>query len=258
MRQHEAVNSITRSLKEDELVKSVFLKGSMGRKEEDEHSDVDLYVLVDDEDKFLPKRVRHLEAYREMIFQDDIFIIAPQIIAVYDNLLHVDLFTVTEETLIHKDYFEVLYDPHQRMEKYSKHQKLTLSDQDFVDAVDDTAFFLLQYKKSAERKNDIWSVKILNSVMENLVKVLLQKLCPERAQLGLKMAERSMNEEALHPINKVYEQLTIKGHPRAAEIIFELLDREFEWIKKVLPETKYTISFLRRMINEIRGLNKTE
>ncbi|GGF25169.1 hypothetical protein GCM10010954_25040 [Halobacillus andaensis] len=252
MRQHEAVQMITKSLKKDHLVKAVFLKGSMGRGEEDEQSDVDLYVLVDDEEGFLPKRVRHLEAYREMIFQDDIFIIAPQVIAVYDNLLHVDLFTVTDETLILKDYFKVLYDPDQRMEKYRKQQHLTLSDQEFVDRVDDTAFFLLQYIKSAGRENDLWSAKILNNVMENLAKVLLQKFCPERAQLGLKTVERSMCGEVVFTFKDIYEQMTIKGHSRAAIMIAELLDREFDWIKEALPESKYTISFLSRMINEIK------
>ncbi|RDY71426.1 nucleotidyltransferase domain-containing protein, partial [Halobacillus trueperi] len=51
----------------------------MGRGEDDEHSDVDLYVLVDEADKeaFLKNRQMHLESYQRIIFYDDIFIIAP-------------------------------------------------------------------------------------------------------------------------------------------------------------------------------------
>ncbi|MYL61437.1 nucleotidyltransferase domain-containing protein, partial [Virgibacillus halodenitrificans] len=100
MLQEDAVEKITESLKADPLVKAVFLKGSMGRAEHDEHSDIDLYCLVDQKDEalFLEKRLMYLKAYQDILFWDDIFIIAPQIIAVYNNLLHLDLFTVTEQS----------------------------------------------------------------------------------------------------------------------------------------------------------------
>ncbi|WP_239457229.1 hypothetical protein [Planococcus versutus] len=65
--QELAVGKICASLKKDNLVKAIFLKGSMGR---DEH--------------------------------DDIHIIAPQIIVVFDNLLHLDLFTVMEQNFTEK------------------------------------------------------------------------------------------------------------------------------------------------------------
>ncbi|MCP3029111.1 nucleotidyltransferase domain-containing protein [Halobacillus sp. A5] len=252
MRQYEAVHRITESLKQDELVKAVFLKGSMGRGEEDEHSDVDLYVLVDDEEEFLPKRFRHLEVYRPMIFYDDIYIIAPQIIVVYENLLHVDLFTVTDETIIHKDDIKVLYDPGSRMDKHQTCQNLILSDQEFVDAVDDSAFFLLQYKKAADRGNDLWSVKMLTNVMENMTRVLLHKYCPERAQLGLKTIERSLDASLVQECRDIFKYNTINDHSCAAFQIVEMLDREFEWISSSLPQTTFTDSFLKRMIVEVK------
>ncbi|WP_097042131.1 hypothetical protein [Terribacillus aidingensis] len=52
-----------------------------------------------------------LAAYREVLYSKELFIIAPQLIVVYDNLLTVDLFTVTEETFKHTNQFLVLYDP---------------------------------------------------------------------------------------------------------------------------------------------------
>ncbi len=79
----------------------------MGRDEHDAYSDVDLYVLVDELqlDSFLNDRLTFLETYRSILFYEDYFIIAPQIIAVFDNLLHIDLFTVTEQTFTEKDFF---------------------------------------------------------------------------------------------------------------------------------------------------------
>ncbi|EDL63520.1 nucleotidyltransferase domain-containing protein, partial [Bacillus sp. SG-1] len=162
MRQEKAVESISESLKKDELVQAIFLKGSMGRGENDEHSDVDLYVLVKEEDekKFLEKRVDHLNAYRNLLFYDDIYIIAPQIIAVYDDMLHVDLFTVTEKNFKEKDYFKVVYDPNNIMGKFEATQNLLLSPEEFHELAIDVPWFLFQYRKAYNRGNNLWGVEV--------------------------------------------------------------------------------------------------
>ena len=168
--QELAVEKITASLKKDPLVKAIFLKGSMGRGEHDEHSDVDLYCLVNEEDKeeFLANRVKHLQAYRDIILMDDIFIVAPQIIAVFDDLLHIDLFTVTKESFVGGDIFEVLYDPHHLMDEFMETQGLALTEDEYRDDVLDVGWFLFQYSKSAARGNDIWSVRMLTNVVHHL------------------------------------------------------------------------------------------
>ncbi|MGI8314779.1 nucleotidyltransferase domain-containing protein [Halobacillus mangrovi] len=215
---------------------------------------MDLYCLVKEEDKqeFLEDRKRHVEAYRDIIFYDDIFIIAPQIIAVYDNLLHLDLFTVTEETLIHKDFFQVIYDPGGRMEKYRDKQHLRLSEREFIDAVDDAAFFLLQYKKAADRGNDIWAVKVLNDLLINLAQILLQRYCPERAQLGLKTIDRSLPEEITDRIQHIYQKNTPDEHPEAILFFTAVLSEQVNWIEENLPTLEYTFPLLKRMIQEFQ------
>lgn len=213
----KALETIVNSLKKDKRVQAIFLKGSMGRGEQDEHSDIDLYCLVNEEDKeeFLRSRIYHLESYKKLLFYDDIFIVAPQILAVYENLVHVDLFTVTESTYIEKDFLKVLYDPQLKMEKYKQTQNLNLSKQEFQDAVDDVAWFLFQYNKSSARGNDIWSVSMLHQVMTHLARVLLHRYNPERAQLGLKTLQISLPNNILNALNEVYEHMTNKNHPHA-------------------------------------------
>lgn len=138
LQQELATEKICTSLIEDNLVKAIFLKGSMGRDEHDEYSDIDLYCLVEKEDEelFLNKRLEHIKAYRKIIFYDDIYIIAPQIIVVFDNLLHLDLFTVTEQNFTEKDYFKVLYDPNHLLERFIETQSLKLSKNEFSDSAD--------------------------------------------------------------------------------------------------------------------------
>src|SRR5690606_28054946 len=130
----------------------------------------DLYCLVNEEDKkaFLSNRVEHLLAYRDIILMDDIFIVAPQIIAVFDDLLHIDLFTVTKETFARGDHFKVLYDQHHLMDGFSETQGLTLKEQEYHDDVLDIGWFLYQYRQSTARGNDIWSVKMLTNVVHHL------------------------------------------------------------------------------------------
>lgn len=196
----EAIQTITNSLKKDDKVQSVFLKGSIARDEHDEYSDIDIYCLTEEADveSFNKSRLKHLESYGNLLFHDDIYIIAPQILAVYENLLHVDLFTVTEKTYDAKDYIKVLYDPEGKMEKYMKNQNLTLADSEFQDDVDDVAWFLFQYINSSKRGNDIWAVHMLQHVMNHLSRILLHRYRPERAQLGTKTIETSLNKEIVN------------------------------------------------------------
>lgn len=208
------------------------MKGSVGRGEQDQHSDLDLYCLVEEKDltSFLHSRIHHLESYGKLLFHDDIFIVAPQILAVYENMLHIDLFTVTEKTFIEKDFFKVIYDPDHRLEKFKDTQNLSLSEDEFQDAVDDTTWFLFQYKKSAARGNDLWSVSMLNHAMLHLSRVLLHRYKPERAQLGLKTVEASLPQEVIKNVSVIQENITPQKHRIAAVLLRDLLRPEAEWI----------------------------
>lgn len=252
MRQEQAVQSISESLKKDRLVQAIFLKGSMGRGENDEHSDVDLYVLVNEEDEkeFLENRIEHLNAYRNLLFYDDIFIIAPQIIAVYDDLLHVDLFTVTEKSFKEKDYFKVIYDPDRRMGKYEATQNLLLSAEEFSELAIDVPWFLFQYRKAYNRGNDLWGVEVLQHAMFVFSKVMLHRYYPERAQLGMKALGSLLPEDKLEAINEIYKQLNPETHKKAADLILDLYSKEISWIETKMEDDK-ALPFMRKMAERI-------
>jgi predicted nucleotidyltransferase len=238
MKVNDALNLLTNSFVQDQRVQAIFVKGSVGRGEHDEYSDLDLYCLVDDRDlnSFLQSRVGHLESYGKLLFHDDIFIIAPQIIAVYENMLHVDLFTVTEETFVEKDFFKVIYDPHSRLEKFKSSQSLRLSAAEFQDAVDDIVWFLFQYKKSCERGNDLWSVNMLNHVMTHLARVLLHRYQPERAQLGIKALPSSLPGTIIENVRHIQENITPQKHQVAAIYLREFMNRQADWLFKEVSD----------------------
>ncbi len=252
MIQEQALEKIAASLQADPLVRAVFVKGSIGRGEHDENSDIDLYCLVEESDKqtFLERRLDHLQSYGSLLFYDDIFIIAPQIIAVYEDLLHVDLFTVTEETYIDKDYFQLLYDPEQRMEKYVSKQHLTLSQDEFLDEVIDVAWFLLQYRKTALRENDLWAVEMLRHVAVHLARVLLHHYSPNRAQLGLKAVENSLPAEITAEMRNFFQSITPDKHSLAAVQVVQLLRDHQQWLTQQLSSAPHAKRLLMTMISE--------
>lgn len=252
MRQEAAVEKVLESLKKDPSVRSVFLKGSMGRKEHDKHSDIDLYCLVEEgkEEGFLTRRLDHLKAYKDLIFHDDIFIIAPQIIAIYEDWLHIDLFTVTEKTIQEKDFFTVLYDPENLMGKYESTQNLNVSDEQFRDQVLDAAWFLFQYQKAAARRNDTWAVEMLRHSMRSVTIILLSRYAKERAVLGLKTIHRDLPQERQDRVVEVYEAMTPSHHEVAVRKIAILLESEFDWIREELGEGE-VVSFMGLMVGKV-------
>ncbi|MCM3636285.1 nucleotidyltransferase domain-containing protein [Sporosarcina luteola] len=258
--QELAVEKISESLKSDPRVQAIFLKGSMGRGEHDAHSDVDLYCLVNEEDKkdFLASRVKHLQAYRDIILMDDIFIVAPQIIAVFDDLLHIDLFTVTKETFVGGDHFKVLYDPYHLLDELMETPGLVLSEEEYRDDVMDVGWFLFQYSKSAARGNDIWSVRMLTNVVHHLGRVLLYRYAPERAKLGLKTIEQSLPRSVVSELTEILEFITPGKHAQAVVLMSRLLDREYEWIRLQWSEESQQMRFLRRMIDGYIGEREEE
>ncbi|RSD28710.1 nucleotidyltransferase domain-containing protein [Mesobacillus subterraneus] len=250
MQLNEALETISNSLIQDSRVKAIFVKGSVGRGEHDEHSDLDLYCLVEDceLEGFLKDRIRHLESYNQLLFHDDIYIIAPQILAVYENMVHVDLFTVTPDTFVEKDYYKVIHDPQQRLIQYEPKQSLRLSAGEFQDAVDDVAWFLFQYRKASARSNDLWAVNLLNNVITNLSRVLLHRYRPERAQLGLKTLKTSLPEAILAEVKKIQEHTTPGKHQAAVVLLIELLKGQTEWIFKEVPDSDKIKPLWNRMI----------
>lgn len=248
--QEMAVEKITASLIQSPYVRAVFLKGSMGRNEHDEHSDIDLYCLVEKEQEklFLSERMSHLQAYRPVLFQDDIFIVAPQLIAVFDDLLHIDLFTVTAESFPAKDFFKVVYDPENRLNQFEESQGLEISKDEYTDHVIDVAWFLFQYRKAAARGNGVWSVKMLSHVLEHLARVLLYRYAPLRAQLGLKAVSQSLPASVFSEIENISNLMTPADHAQAASHIRQLLAKEAEWMNERISGRDTIMPLMKKMI----------
>lgn len=253
-----ALNCIVESLKNDVLVEAIYLKGSIARKEHDEFSDIDIYCLVKTEnvERFLPNRLQHLESYQKLVFKDDIYIVAPQLLAVYEDMLHVDLYTVTLETMINKDAMEVLYDPKHILNSIDHKANLKLEKNEFQDSADDMIWFLYQYYMTNLRGNHLWAIHLLHQVLTHLSKVLLHKYAPNRAQLGLKTLSSSLPPTINEEFEMIYSKLHVDTHRIACLQILHIIEREENWLFENVPEPLKIRSFWEKVKGLIKNSNE--
>ena len=232
------VEVLLESLKADEYIEAVFLRGSMAREEHDRFSDIDMYCVVKEEnmEAFLPNRKKHIETYKDTLFVDDIYIIAPQLLVVYEDLIHIDLFTVAPSEISNKDAIKILFDPNGILTAKLESTTMALTPLEFQDAVDDTVWYLYQYYKSASRGNDIWCVQLLRHSLEHFAKVLLHKYCPERASLGIKALHHSLPPSPLDEIVDIMNCTSLVTHGVAVKKLVNAFHYESSWIFDNAPD----------------------
>ena len=246
------VEILLESLKGDQFIEAVFLRGSIAREEHDEFSDIDMYCVVKEEniEVFLPNRKKHIESYKDTLFVDDIYIIAPQLLVVYEDLIHIDLFTVAPSEISNKDAIKILFDPNGILTAKLKSTTMALTPLEFQDAVDDTVWYLYQYYWSAQRGNEIWCIHLLQNSLEHFAKVLLHKYCPERALLGLKATYNSLPSDPLNEIVYIMNCMSLVTHEMAVKKLVKAINNESDWIFENVP-TKEGIKPLWEKIKEL-------
>lgn len=124
MKTYEAITVISNHIIDDGLCDAIILKGSIGRGDDDEFSDVDMYLIVSPEhmDTVLQRRCAYLSAYKEIVYLEDVNFGLPQKVAIYVDALHVDLYVARMEQIGHADPIRVWYDPKGLFSDYIYHR----------------------------------------------------------------------------------------------------------------------------------------
>lgn len=120
-KQKQAISAILAAVCEHPAVRAVFLKGSLATSNGDQYSDVDFYCLVDENKQagFLQDRLPILANYKPVVYWSEQNFVGPQIVAVFADGLHFDLYTVTETNFPRQGQFKVLYDPENILARFS-------------------------------------------------------------------------------------------------------------------------------------------
>jgi hypothetical protein len=208
MKQWDAIEKVLEKLREDPAIEAVFLKGSLGRQEGDEFSDVDLYCMVRPEmmDAYLPKRLNYLQAYRPLVYWSESNFVGPQIVAVFDDGLHFDLYAVTRESLRHTDQVLPLYDPQDLLAGYVP-EPLGLPADEIVTTFNSFCFSLVEFEANYGRKHLLWATRLASHLSADLSLLLRYRCDPDRAQLACKGLDRVLDPETAAEFQRVLDLL---------------------------------------------------
>jgi len=250
-RQSEAVERVTRSLRRDGAVRAIFLKGSIARREDDAHSDVDLYCIISSGEmkEFLQRRRKHVQEYRPVLYSSEVNFVAPQLVVVFDDLLHLDLYTTTRAGLPSTDEIHILHDPEELLADY-RAEPLSLTDAGAAAAFDRFTFTLLEYDAARRRGQDLWAARLVSHLTGELGQVLRHLHQPEWGQLGIKGLQEHLPQELRERLRAACEAMTPHSHPVAARSLVQLAR---EVLEKLPPDVRAGVSerFFRRMARVI-------
>lgn len=254
MKQLEAIDKILPCIIRDSAVKAVFLKGSIARGEMDEYSDVDFYCMVKDEesDSFLKRRVSYLEQYRPLIFCEEVNFAAPQIVGVFDNGLHFDLYTVTYDSLHRTDEIKVLYDPEKVLSQY-KPEKLSIGQDDLVKYFNEISFAMLEFEAAYCRNDLVWASRLGSHITGYLAIILRYMYDPDNAQLGFKRLNKKMDKEKHDKLTMAMNLFGPSYLPQGVKILAEITEKVLEELPKEISN-KINKVFFNSMAEKIRAL----
>lgn len=190
--QWEAIEVLVEAAKQCPEVKAVFLKGSLAQGTADEYSDVDFYCLVDamQVEQFLRKRLELLEKYRPLIFHNETNFVGPQIVAVFDNGLHFDLYTVTPDAFPRVGHFRALYDPDHLLQPFAAEMTdHSLPWEQVERCFDSFSFGMLEFHAAWRRGDVTWSARLASHLAGELCLALRHRYDPSNGQLGAKRLE---------------------------------------------------------------------
>lgn len=254
MNQKEAIQQVSLVLKGDSAVRAVFLKGSHARGEQDDYSDVDMYCLVhsDKLEGFLSRRVGYMESYKPLIYHTESNFVGPQIVGVFEDGLHFDLYTVTEESLKHTDEIFVLHDPEGLLLEY-KAEMFSITDGEATRILSEFTFSLLEFEAAFHRKDLLWAHRLGSHMASDLMIVLRHLEDPSKARLGIKGMHRQITPKQLDLLTEALKGLNPDELPKGVQKLVEIASELIVNVSERLDES-WNQPFFDFMKKRIYGL----
>lgn len=188
MKTYKAIDKIGQAIIADCLCEAIVLKGSIGRGDDDEYSDVDMYAIVTEENYqlFMERREKYLKSYRDIVFLAENDFGVKQMLAIYDDALHVDLYTTTMENLDHGNPVKVYYDPMNLFDNYQVINKM-FTNEELISIFDESLYYFVEAASAYARKNYPWTAHILAGAIANCA-VLMRNRYDNAGAKGVSVA----------------------------------------------------------------------
>ncbi|SHO48451.1 nucleotidyltransferase domain-containing protein [Anaerocolumna xylanovorans] len=257
MRTYDAIEKVSQVIIKDGICEAILVKGSIGRGDDDEFSDVDMYIVVTNENResFLERRLEYLGNYLPLIYAEQVNFVAEQIVAIYNNGLHFDLYTVTADTMPHTDKAKIIYDPSGKFADYAAELK-TVTKEELADCFNDSLYNFVEADGAYRRMNYPWASRIMDNSIAESAKLLRYLYDKDYAYLGLKKINEVIPEEQFIWLTEASANLNKEGFSKANGYIIKILEfvignmeddvkclfnlKFFEWMKVNLNTTLFT------------------
>jgi predicted nucleotidyltransferase len=102
--QQNIIRKLTTLLKKENIVAALFLKGSIARGTADRYSDIDYYCLIhkNSMQEIMDKRKKIVTSIGKIIYLEEVNFGNPQLIVIYDNEVHLDLYLIMKCLLLER------------------------------------------------------------------------------------------------------------------------------------------------------------
>lgn len=225
MRTYKAINMISKKVIDDNLCDAILLKGSIGRGDDDEYSDVDMYLIVSPEnmDAVLQKRYEYLLAYKEIVYLEDVNFGLPQKIAIYTDGLHVDLYVAEMEQIGHTDPVKIWYDPKGLFDDYTYHRD-DVAEKEIAAHFSEVLYCFVEADTAYRRKNYAWAARIMGNAIAEAAILLRYPYDKKYAFLGLKKINEIIPHEQYQLLEDAYTYLGKNGFDRSNDYLIRALE----------------------------------
>ena len=206
MKRQDAIKSIGDEILKDGLVEALFLKGSIARGEDDKYSDVDMYAVVSSEnlDVFLSKRIQYMEKYMPLIYWSEANFVGPQIVGVFENALHFDLYTVNPDSIPQTDDIKIIFDKGGLLDSYKK-APLGISPETIIDILNEFTFTLLEFEAAYAREDYVWAVTLFHFQLSKASFITRFIHDADNSKLGLKRIHKVIPDELYKEYIDIFE-----------------------------------------------------
>lgn len=232
MKQYEAVEKISNAILEENLVESIFLKGSLARGNDDEYSNIDMYCLVKNEkyDLFLERQIKILRKYDAIVFSKNE---NKYLICVFETGILLNLYVLKPAELDFSDDMVVIFDPKGLLNNYNK-LPLEYKPIEIGDLFDDFLLLSLEFYNSYKRQDLIYSFTLANRLFETLGIFLRIRYDSDYARLGLKqfVLDNVIRDKYLD----IARKLKITSVLECVKMIYVLLDNYINNIPILIAE----------------------
>ncbi|MFA7435627.1 MAG: hypothetical protein WC006_04580 [Bacilli bacterium] len=224
MRQYEAVEVISNAILEENLVESIFLKGSLARSSEDVYSNIDLYVIVQEAklNLFLERQLKILRKYEVIVYSK---VEENQLTVVFENGILLNFYTLLPNELDYYDDMVVIHDPKGLLENYKKID-LEYSPAEVGELLDKFLLTSIEFHNSYKREDIIYSFYLASDMFKHLGIFIRIKYDPKYAKLGLK--HFILDSDEASGIREKYidiaRKLKINSVLECVKMIYVLLD----------------------------------